>query len=129
MSIQVIVTLSVELAGDDYSTHEPDVQRVVLPSSPAAYWQYQLEAANNYLLVSLQNPPSALFLDPQAASGATWTLKGSTLDVGIPIGSDMPSLIPVAQTTPIGATAGGQAPQFQVVLSSSVAQVTQVLWV
>lgn len=121
--------LSVELAGDDYSTHEPDVQRVVLPSSPAAFWQYQLEAANNYLLVSSQNPPSALFLDPLVASGATWVLKGSTLDVGIPIGSDMPSLIPVAQTTPIGATAGGSPQQFEIVLSSSLVQVVPVLWV
>ena len=143
MTIQVVFTLRVELTGDDYSTHEPDAVRYTLPASPAQLWQYELQAANNYLLIPAQNTAQLLLLDPQAYSGATWTLKGSTADVGVQLSSSFPSVIPVSPTTPIGgSTVGGitmeggtvqggtfvPAPQYQIVLTSSIATQTQVGW-
>lgn len=141
MAIKVILTISVDLAGDDYSTGEPDVQRIELDASPAQLWQYELQgpsggtgSVDNYLLVSDQIPPTLLWIDPQVRSGATFILKGATGDVGVALSSTNPSLIPVAQTNGGTFSAIGDggtfqaAAQNQIVLSSSQTVQTQIGW-
>lgn len=135
MSIETIINITVELSGQDYSTQEPDQQRIVLSPSPAQTWMYQvIGGADNYFLVSQQNPSSYLWLDPtpsygaNSTQGATFILKGSTLDVGVAISSTNPSLIPVAtwKWPPTIMTFG--APQYQIDLNSSANCMLRTGW-
>ena len=141
MGITVTITLSIALdsGADDYQTTEPTTLQAVLPNSPAQVWQYQLQGSDNYLLISQTTPPSYLWLDPVPAtgllgSGATFTLRGASTDVGIPLSSVNPSLIPISSVTPLGAAYSfvtGQTtypPQYQVDLASSVATQTRAGW-
>ena len=146
MSITVVITLSTEIGGDDYSTGEPDVMRVELDNSPAQIWQYEVQGpsggatmADNYFLVSDQLPASCLWVDPQQVTGATFILRGATGDVGIALDSSSPSLVPVSTLTPFSGGGGftvanGYAggitayQQNQIVLTSSQNVQLQAAW-
>jgi hypothetical protein len=134
MSVTVTVTLSTDILGDDYSTQDSQRQIVALTPSPAELWQYELQAGDNYLIIPAAVQAQALWLDPQVGSGATWTLKGVTGDVGVPISSALPSFIPVSSLNAIGATFQADsgailyAQQYNVVITSSLTTQTQTGW-
>ena len=120
MTVTVTVDITLEILGDDLWTGPPNKYWGQIPVSPANIWQYVLQGpsgsttpVDNVILVpgwlpttplQLQGASASFFwIDPQpvwgvSASGATFVLKGSTADVGIPLSSYNPSLIPIAQS-------------------------------
>lgn len=128
MSVEVTIDISLEILGEDVWSHEPNRVWLQLQNSPANVWQYELQGppppaggssrqvyngGDNFILVPGWLPTTPLvqqglqatffWVDPQPVwgvsnSGATFTLKGPTTDIGIPISSYYPSLIPIAQS-------------------------------
>src|ERR1700685_961658 len=116
MTISVTVEIILETSGEDSYTELPNMIRGVLSNSPARIWQHEIQGptggtttpVDNYLLVPQQIPAIFLLINPSPVwgnpqSGATFILKGASSDVGFPISSYLPTLLPVA-TTNGGAT-------------------------
>ena len=104
MAVTCYTTVTVDFVGNGWITTPPEglTSPYVNTDSPAIFMPYQVLTGTTAILLPLTAGNTNFFMldGNDLSAGLQLTIKGAVSDVGVPISSSFPSLIPTANSRP-----------------------------